>query len=266
MFYKFKLFICKFKFKKFKTNLILIILFDDNYWKNRWIIAYNLGHIQPFLPYISDLGVLTPEASIFSLLMNFGSLQLILFAIIRFEAIKTCINENKIRSQDIKQQLFLWNRRSFVSGLCMATGLAIAANFRDSEGPIVQTMHSIGAYFLFVSSVFEVYFGSKLAFCQSLDSTGRFRSFQCLLAFILTLVFLPSYTLSFDLYPIARIDTNARLMWNSSQEGYCFHIISSIDEWLLVINLSVYYFSYVSQFRHFSFNRQMIVMKGFNQI
>ena len=88
--------------------------------------------------------------------MNFGSLQLIFFAFIRFEAMKSIIDNNKDINEVKLPELRLRNRRSLLTGLCMAFGLAVASNFRDSEGPFVQTMHALGAYFLFVSSVFDL--------------------------------------------------------------------------------------------------------------
>ena len=230
----------------------------------RYNIALNLGHIHPFLPLISDIGVLPPEASICSLFMNFGSLQLIFFAIIRSQAIKVFIENNKIISQDVIQKQRNLIRLSLVSGLGMATGQAITGNFPNSDEPFVQTLHTIGAYIVFVSSLFEIYFGSKLAFCQSLDITARFRFIQFELHLMIALVFCIFHYSSFYAYPLAYFNISARLMWNSSNDGYYFHIIATVSEWFLIINLSVYYFSYVSQFRQFSLSRQIVVIKGFN--
>ena len=176
--------------------------------------------------------------------MNLGSIQLIFFAIIRFEAMKTFIGNNKNLNQSVLKELRIRNRRSLITGLCMAFGLGVAANFHDSEGVLVQTVHAFGAYFLFLSSVFEVWFQSRTDFLINNRRTGIFRTFQAVMSLFLVITFLPCNSLSFDLYPTAHIDLNARLKWDSSRDGYWFHLMSSLNEWLLVFNLSVYYFSF----------------------
>ena len=174
---------------------------------------------------------------------------------------KTTIKNNNSLSETVRQELRIWSRRSLTTGLCMAFGLAVSANFRDSEGMFVQTVHSFGAYFLFLSSVFEVWFQSRTDFLLLNRGKGIIRCIQAVISMFLVITFLPCYSLSFDMYPLAHLDINARLKWNSSQEGYYFHLISSFNEWILVFNLSLYYLSFVPQFRLFSFSKNLLVYK-----
>jgi len=56
----------------------------------RYGLAVGLGHLRPFLPYISDAGVLLPERAFFGELVNLGAFLQALVAYVRFEQVKLC--------------------------------------------------------------------------------------------------------------------------------------------------------------------------------
>ena len=247
----------------FNDEIALLICFNIF---SRWGISICLGHIEPVLPFVSDLGVIPPEAPLFSLFMNFGSVLLIFFSIIRFESMKTFINNNNRNPSTLnKQDLKKWNGRSLTTGICMATGFMLVANFRNSEGVLVQSIHNIGAVFGFFSTVTDMYFQSKVANGMSLTGTGRFRTILAICALILAITYNLLSVVSFASYSDALLNTELRLKWNSSESGYVFHVISTVLEWILIFSLSPYFFSFISQFRLFSLSKQLIVYKDINE-
>ena len=193
--------------------------------------------------------------------MNMGSTLLIFLSIIRFESTKTFIENNRTAATDSKLALKTWNRRSLITGLFMATGFMIVANFRNSEGVLVQSLHNIGAVFGFFSTVTDMYFQSKAANCMSLNGTARFRAILAVFALILAITYNLMAFVSFNLYSEAFLNTELRLKWNSSQDGYAFHVMSTVLEWILIFSLSPYFFSFVSQFKVFSLSKRLIIYR-----
>ena len=62
---------------------------DLNYF--RYSIAVSLQHVPALLPYISDTGVLVPERSVFSQLINTAVILQLLTFYVRFEQLKMAI-------------------------------------------------------------------------------------------------------------------------------------------------------------------------------
>lgn len=222
-----------------------------------------MGHIEPILPFVSDLGVTPPEASLFSLFMNCGAILVLIFNFIRYESTKTYIQDNE--NTNDKQIIETHNKRSLISGLSMATGFLFVANFRNSEGYFVQTMHNIGAVFGFSSSVIDIYIQSKIAYELGHKNVARIRSIISGTCLLLVVGYVLLSICSFWLFPEALTDTNIRLKWNSDESGYNSHVIGTILEWILIFMLSPYFATFVSEFRRFEFSKQLIVYKDVNE-
>jgi len=222
-----------------------------------------MDHIEPFLPFVSDLGVKPPEASLFSVFMNCGSILILTFVLIRHESTKSYIeNINSTYNKSMIQRL---NRRSLISGLLMVTGFLGVANFRNSEGIFIQTTHNISAVLGFGSAVFDIYLQSKIAFELGRKNTARIRCVLSGTCFILALVYNLLAFYSFSLLPEALFDTDRRLKWNNSEVGYTFHVVGTILEWVLIFLLSPYFATFISEFNKFKFSKQIIVYKDINE-
>ena len=231
---------------------------------NRMSVAVYYDHIEPFLPFVSDLGVLPPEASLFSIFMNVGSILIIFVAIIRYESTKTLNENNKSLTSDARQSIDFWNNCSLVTGMCMAVGFIIVANFRNSEGVIVQIIHNVGAVFGFFSTVFDMYFQSRVASTMSHNQMARVRLALTVWALALAVTYNVLSIVSFVLNPNALGDTLLRLKWSSDQNGYVLHVLSTFLEWILIFSLSPYFLTFVSQFKKFSLSKRLVVYKDAN--
>ncbi|XP_054166582.1 DNA damage-regulated autophagy modulator protein 1-like [Oppia nitens] len=226
-----------------------------------WSISVYLGHIEPLLPYVSDLGVTPPEASLFSLMMNFGAFLLMLFTLIRYESIKTHQLFDVNPNDNIKNSVRKVNNWSLVSGICMSIGFGIVANFRNAESPVIQFVHNLGAVLGFLSTVCDMGLQSRAAFNMRDRSTGRFRCGLCTIALVLAVAYNALSIWSFLVYPEALKDKNVRLMWNSSQPGYVPHVMSTVLEWILIFMISPYILTFVSLFKRYSISKPIIVNK-----
>lgn len=222
-------------------------------------MAIALDDVEPFLPCISDLGVEPPESSLFSLFMNCGSFSILLFVLIRFEAMKTLIEENRNHLTADKKLMKVWNRCSIISGIFMVIGFLIVSNFQNSEGKFVQTAHNVGAILGFFSAVVDMSFQNRLSFGLSFDSTGRFQRFLSLFILLLAVAYYSLSIWSYELHSKALLNEKARLKWNSNQDGYVVHVVSNTMEWVLVLSLGSYFFSFVGQLKRFSLSKQLLV-------
>jgi hypothetical protein len=233
-----------------------------------------MDHIEPILPFVSDLGVIPPEASLFSLFMNIGSILILIFTLIRYESTKInnqnmndVINDvmnDVMNDVSYKSIINTLNRYSLITGLIMTTGFLFVANFRNSEGYVVQSIHNIAAVAGFSSSVFDIYFQSRIAFEFGNKNIARFRCLISGFCLLMVVSYIVLSICSFVLYPEALSDTHKRLKWNNSQTGYNSHIISTIFEWILIFMLSPYLATFVPQFNNFQFSKQIIVRKDNN--
>ena len=64
-----------------------------------------MGHVEAFLPYISDTGILTPERSIFSFLISCASFVHMLNIFLRFKQVEA---ELKIRDENKSQYRYIF--------------------------------------------------------------------------------------------------------------------------------------------------------------
>nr|XP_020466817.1 DNA damage-regulated autophagy modulator protein 2-like isoform X2 [Monopterus albus] len=119
-----------------------------------YIIAVVLGHVDPLVPYISDLGTTAPERCVFGIMMNVSAFFGIATIFVRYKLLKVITGENKL----ILHKL---NGLGLVFGCISCFGMCVVGNFQPHIhsktvylvrlGISVWTLSSIIA--LFVSSV-----------------------------------------------------------------------------------------------------------------
>ena len=218
------------------------------------MVAFNHGHIEPILPIVSDLALLPPESSLFSLFLNLESIISLMFAIIRFESNEALFEKCKEISKESKQCIKTKNKLLLITGSVMFIGHMIVANFRCDE---INLIHSIGAIFAFGLAFIDMFIQSRIDYGLAQNSIAIVRTVLSILMVCFNLVTVGSMLLT--LGNTGALDAHYRLKWNSSQEGYYYHIISSISEWILMFILSVYYFTFYSHFNCSKFNTELIV-------
>jgi len=156
-------------------------------------ISVGLGHIQAFLPYISDTGVLAPERSVFSQLINFAAFTHLTTVYIRFRhvnlEIKTRWNEpGHIGKEGFGRKLLGWNQWSLYLGYSISFGLSLIGNFQlhsvrtaDDPGPskeekIVQKIHWFGAFLTFIGGSLWMFIHSIISLLLSIHTKkGQWR-------------------------------------------------------------------------------------------
>ncbi|XP_041438199.1 DNA damage-regulated autophagy modulator protein 1-like [Xenopus laevis] len=143
-----------------------------------YIVAVTLGHLEPFVPYISDLGLNAPESYIFSAVCT---LSAILGAITMYGEYKYFKLSNP-NGKDLHNKIILGN------GLLSCVGILIAGYFQEFE---YEYVHLIGAVLAFgqanLYAICHCYYYYKLSLWK--DNTRLFL-FRVVLASSLTSIFL----------------------------------------------------------------------------
>lgn len=95
-----------------------------------YVLAVYNGHVYPFIPAISDTGSKSPEASIFSMLMNVSISICVINLYVRYHQ---CDLQVKQCGGDIKDTLIRLNSTAVSFAAVSIVGAVIVANFQSSQ-------------------------------------------------------------------------------------------------------------------------------------
>ncbi|XP_044737781.1 DNA damage-regulated autophagy modulator protein 2-like [Chrysoperla carnea] len=206
-------------------------------------IAVGLGHVNAFLPYISDTGTLPPESCIFGQFLNIAGFITCILAYIRYLQIREL--NNRFRFTKCVQKL---NRWGIWAGFLTGLGISMVGNFQETND---IAMHLVGANLAF--GVGTIYFCIQCAIsyktvpitCNKLLCHFRLvLSIYCIIGYFGVFTF--AY-LSFNAKP-GSIEDN--LKWTSDMPGFGYHLASTIMEWLLALAFITYILTVTPEFRY----------------
>ncbi|TKC48511.1 hypothetical protein EI555_003112 [Monodon monoceros] len=134
-----------------------------------YVVAVLSGHVNPFLPYISDTGTTPPESGIFGFMINFSAFLGAATMYTRYKAVEK-------QNQTSYFSTLVFNLLSLVLGLVGCIGMGIVANFQELAVPMV---HDGGALLVFVCGVMYMLLQSIISYKSCLQwnslSTCRIR-------------------------------------------------------------------------------------------
>ena len=231
-----------------------------------WTLAIMLGHINPIFPYLSDLGVVPPEASLFSLNMCVGGALVGLFVLLRYDLNRSIVdksmfvtiyepaqsnestNERHIKDANIKTILLKRNNVSLITGLFMSFGFILIGCFRNNEIHLVQILHHAFALGTFICFIVDIYHEYKIANLAGWNRVSRYRVIILGLSIFFFVVYTTNGVASYVVNTRNYLEKDARLLWSSHEAGYLLHVISTFVEWLLIYMFSAYFYTFHSMF------------------
>lgn len=232
---------------------------------DRWAIASWQGHVTPLMPYISDLGVVQPEQSFFTLSMSVGATLILCFVLARWwlsrvqlrhtahHAARRQSSVSSSKSLASTNEVSIQTRvkranRSLVTGLTICIGFFGVSSFANTNPPIIHATHNIFASIGFLAVLVDMCFEWRTAVALGRSGIARLRCLIWILATISAIIYtgaaIASYQANLDAYPV----TEKRLRWSSGEPGYELHVISAAFELVLVWMLCPYMLSYRSLF------------------
>ncbi|CAL1533720.1 unnamed protein product [Lymnaea stagnalis] len=204
-----------------------------------YFISTSLNHVDNVFPYISDTGTYSPESCVFGILLAFYSFTTFLCVYTRWRIIANYYICSKVTPR--------LNNISLVCGMISSLGVLIVANFQESN---ILIAHLTGAVMTFLFALIYALLQSIISY--RLPSVKGYSICLChcrLLVAILaagTAIAFPCMALVAELlkpshYPLG--------FWDPTVEGFEFHIASTTLEWIAAGLLSIFFLTYIAEFR-----------------
>ncbi|KAM9071390.1 DNA damage-regulated autophagy modulator protein 1 [Balaenoptera ricei] len=198
-----------------------------------YVVAVLSGHVNPFLPYISDTGTTPPESGIFGFMINFSA----------FLGAATMYTRYKIVEKQNQTSYFstpVFNLVSLVLGLVGCIGMGIVANFQELAVPVV---HDGGALLAFVCGVVYTLLQSIISYksCPQWNSLST-----CRIRMAISAV---SSAAVIPMIACASLISITKLEWNPKEKDYVYHVVSAICEWTVAFGFIFYFLTFIYDFQ-----------------
>ncbi|XP_005374617.1 PREDICTED: DNA damage-regulated autophagy modulator protein 1 isoform X2 [Chinchilla lanigera] len=198
-----------------------------------YVVAVLAGHVDPFLPYISDTGTTPPESGIFGLMINFSA----------FLGAATMYMRYKIVEKQGQASLHgtpLLNAVSLGLGLAGCVGMGIVANFQELAVPMV---HDAGALLAFVCGVVYTLLQSVISYkaCPQWNSLSTCHARMAISAVSCAAVV--------PMIACASLISITKLEWNPKEKDYVYHVVSAACEWTVAFGFIFYFLTFIRDFQ-----------------
>lgn len=201
---------------------------------------YLKGSLHSF--YISDGAQNAPESCIFGQLINVYSILLGIIIYIRYRQIEDLL----LNHYDIERSVRTHNEIAFWMGESACIGSSIAANFQQSNVPIV---HAIGGYVYFCFGIIYVWNHGIISYYSHQYTGSQYiTEFRLILAFFYTFLLFMALITSCNI--VQSIEAKNCLE---------YYALSVSSEWIAVTLFNIYILTFSSDFKLFSFDRPKLI-------
>ncbi|KAG8131935.1 putative DNA damage-regulated autophagy modulator protein [Naja naja] len=228
-----------------------------------YVIGVLLHHVDPLVPYISDIGTTPPERSLFGIMLCFTSLLSIATMYVRYKQVSALNPE--------EPKILRLNKAGLVIGMVSCFGICIVANFQKN---IVYVIHAFGASLTFGIGIIYILVQTIISYKMQPQIHGKdifWIRFTMLLWCIISLVtsilcgfhnvvfYKNRYSLMIKvaictliLIRLIGSDYLTRQRWNPQEKGCTFHIIATVSEWSLFFTFVSFFLTFIRDFQKIS--------------
>ncbi|XP_074633412.1 DNA damage-regulated autophagy modulator protein 1-like [Acropora palmata] len=213
-------------------------------------VALTYGHIYPFLPAISETGVLYPEKYVFRELTNLSAFLFISNAFVRFMQYKLVAEQ----CREGHAKLCRLNTVAFLVAILAGLGMTLVANFEIEKH---WSIHDIGAMTAFFSGLtfcwLQCAMSYKLRDHGVINSSAVCHS-RTMLALTITFcvlvfgVFQAKASVDWGRYR-PRYHFLAKLKWSPKDPGYVYHVVSNTAEWCMCGGMVLFMLTFTYEFQ-----------------
>ncbi|EDO45188.1 predicted protein, partial [Nematostella vectensis] len=215
-----------------------------------YIVAFIHGHVYPFMPAVSDTGVLSPEKYIFRELNNLASFLFIATCFVRYMQYQ--IVAEQCREESVK--LSRLNKLTFGIGTLSGVSMTFVANFEIQK---TVSFHDVGAVSGFSGALVYCWLQTLMSYRLRdhgvINSTAVCHT-RTMLSTIMTLTFI--IFLGFQAkshWDWDRVRPNyhflAKLHWGPEDPGYVSHVISNLSEWSYSAAFLLFVLTFLTEFK-----------------
>ncbi|NXK72848.1 DRAM2 protein, partial [Amazona guildingii] len=208
-----------------------------------YITAVILHHVDPLVPYISDMGTTPPERCLFGIMLNISAFLGMATMYVRYKQVEALNPE--------RSRILRLNKIGLTLGLMSCFGLCIIANFQKC---ILYYVHVVGACLTFGVGAIYMLVQTILSYLMQpeLHSKDIFwirltTSLWCWSSIVS--MFVSSVVLYSGLYGTNLVQ---KLHWDPQEKGYTAHITSTASEWSLAFSFLSFFLTYVRDFQKIS--------------
>ncbi|CAJ0602087.1 unnamed protein product [Cylicocyclus nassatus] len=214
-----------------------------------YVIGVANGHLLPLLPFISDGGAQSPEASIFGQFLNLASF----FYVITFYIRHRQTVEYYYHRLNWEQTKWRYASLALMYvGFVSALGLSLVANFREYE---IEAVHNIGALMAFIALIIyawgQVIIGYALIPRMATMLVNHFRLLTVLFATCCLIL----HELALQTTIFVPRNAGAFPGWQIFEHGgrdspyFRTFLIATSSEWALALALQLFLLTFVTELR-----------------
>ncbi|XP_044538775.1 DNA damage-regulated autophagy modulator protein 1 [Gracilinanus agilis] len=212
----------------------LLVIWSSAAFIISYLIAVFFGHVNPFLPYISDTGTIPPESGIFGFMFNFSACLGALTIYTKYKMVEkqnqTCYFSNPVA-----------NLVALVLGLVACLAMGIVASFQALSLPMI---HDGGALLVFICGVMYILLQSIISYkaCPQWNKRSI-----CHIRMAISAV---SCTAVIPVIACASLISMTKLQWNPEEMDYTCHVVSAICEWTVAFSFIFFFLTFVQDFQN----------------
>ncbi|KAG8439445.1 hypothetical protein GDO86_005597 [Hymenochirus boettgeri] len=198
-----------------------------------YVLSVLVGHVPPFVPYISDTGTSPPESGVFGFMISVSAM---LGAATMYTRYKILEKQN----DTVNFMGTCLNRGSFIVGLFGCIGMGIVATFQEMAVPVV---HDVGALITFICGVVYISLQSVISYksCPSWNTKTT-----CHIRMAISVL---SVIAAIPMVVCSALAGKTIIFWNSSDKGYPYHIASAVCEWIVAFGFNMYFLTFIRDFQ-----------------
>ncbi|XP_028302715.1 DNA damage-regulated autophagy modulator protein 2-like isoform X2 [Gouania willdenowi] len=206
-----------------------------------YITAVVLRHVDPLVPYISDIGTTAPERCVFGIMMDVSAFLGIATVYVRYKQVEALTAEDQLLLRRL-------NLGGLLLGCISSFGMCVVANFQKTT---LFSVHILGAALTFGVGALYILVQTLLSLHMHPHVHSRGVYLVRLAVGLWTLVsiicmFISSVTLYSSL---PEVEVVRKLHWTPGEKGYVAHLVSSVSEWSLALSFISFFLTYIRDFQ-----------------
>ncbi|XP_030640449.1 DNA damage-regulated autophagy modulator protein 2 [Chanos chanos] len=206
-----------------------------------YIIAVLLGHVDPFIPYISDTGTEDPERSVFGFMLTISSFLGAGTVYVRYKQVQALIADSEFSLQ-------LLNYVGLLLGTFSCCGMCVVANFQKTD---MIFIHLLGAGLTYGPGALYILVQTGVSYRMQPRFHGKdilwARTAVGVWALVSIIILFVSSVLMYDDLP--GVDTVQKMHWQPGETGYVAHQVSAAAEWFLTFSFIGFFLTYIHDFQ-----------------
>ncbi|XP_056665582.1 DNA damage-regulated autophagy modulator protein 1-like [Monodelphis domestica] len=211
-----------------------LVIWSSSAFIISYLIAVFFGHVNPFLPYISDTGTVPPESGIFGFMFNFSACLGAATIYMKYKMVEkqnqTCYFSNPFA-----------NLVALVVGLVACFGMGIVASFQELSLPVI---HDGGKLLVFVCGVMYILLQSIISY-KSCPQWSKISI--CHIRMAISTV---SCIAVIPMIACASLISITKLQWNPEEMDYTYHVVSAISEWTVACSFISFFLTFIQDFQN----------------